>query len=212
MGINVLIGNSNLDAETLATEVEKNVKELPEFIEKTVSWGKTFLLQIAIAIILFIILKKITNMVLKTIGKVLDRSKIDEGVSRFLLSLIKVLCYILIVVIILQSVGYKAATITATLTAIIGSAGLTIGLALQGSLQNFSGGVLILLLKPFRIGDYIIANGYEGTVESIDIFYTKLLTPFLNLVAIQILAYETAKHIHDNVDEPRDLIKCVANE
>ena len=137
MGINVLIGNSNLDAETLATEVEKNVKELPEFIEKTVSWGKTFLLQIEIAIILFIILKKITNMVLKTIGKVLDRSKIDEGVSRFLLSLIKVLCYILIVVIILQSVGYKAATITATLTAIIGSAGLTIGLALQGSLQNF---------------------------------------------------------------------------
>lgn len=129
-----------------------------------------------IALVIFFVVKRILNVFLRFLYNVLEKTSLDEGVNRFLISLLRTISYVIIILSLAQFVGIKAATITASVTAVIASAGLTIGLALQGSLQNFSGGVLILLLKPFKIGDYIIAQGYEGTVETIDIFYTKLLT------------------------------------
>lgn len=137
----------------------------------------SFVIRFIVAIILFLIIKKVIKILLKLLYDVLEKTSIDEGVNRFLISLLKTIGYILVILTLAQNViGIEAATVTATVTTVIASAGLTIGLALQGSLQNFAGGVLILLLKPFKLGDYIIAQGYEGTVESIDIFYTKLLT------------------------------------
>lgn len=99
--------------------------------------------------------------------------QMEEGVIRFLLSLSKVVLNIMLIVIVAQILGLE----TSSVVAIVGSAGLAIGLALQGSLANLAGGVLILIMKPFVMGDYIIYGDKEGTVVSIDIIYTRLLTP-----------------------------------
>lgn len=91
---------------------------------------------------------------------------------------------------------------TSSIVALVGSVGLTLGLALQGSLSNFAGGVLILILKPFRIGDYIIIGGNEGTVTSIDIFYTKLVT-FDNRLLIMPNGVLSNTNIVNVTNEPR---------
>ena len=110
----------------------------------------------------------------KFLKKAFKKLKLDDGISGFLTSLISVALYILVAFIVAQSLGIDAASIVA----LLGSAGVTVGLAIQGSLANIAGGVLILVLKPFKIGDYIIENshGNEGTVIEIGLIYTKLNT------------------------------------
>ena len=127
---------------------------------------------IVVALLIWVIGRKVIKLVLKITKHALERADIEDGVESFLMSLIRVLLYGVLIVILVGTVGID----TSSVIALLGSAGLTIGLALQGSLSNFAGGVLILILKPFRVGDYIVANGMEGTVTSIDIFYTKLRT------------------------------------
>lgn len=128
----------------------------------------------AIAVIVYLIGRKINHWIMKLVERWFNRSNLDDGASGFLSTVVKVALNIVLLTIILGIVGIQ----TSSLVALVGSAGFTIGLALQGSLSNFSGGVLILLLKPFKVGDYIIAVGknVEGTVEKIDICYTKLTT------------------------------------
>ena len=92
----------------------------------------------------------------------------EEGVSNFLFSIIKIALYFVLILIICQFLGLA----TSSVIALLGSAGLAVGLALQGSLANFAGGVLILIAKPFVVGDYIIVGDQEGKVISIDIIYT----------------------------------------
>ena len=110
----------------------------------------------------------------KFLRKAFKKLKLDDGIAGFLTSLISVALYILVAFIVAQSLGIDAASIVA----LLGSAGVTVGLAIQGSLANIAGGVLILVLKPFKIGDYIIENshGNEGTVIEIGLIYTKLNT------------------------------------
>ena len=104
----------------------------------------------------------------------LERGSAEAGVISFVCSLTKYVLYFLLIMMILSGFGVT----TGSVVALLGSAGFTLGLALQGSLANFAGGVLILILKPFKVGDYIIesAGGNEGTVVGITIFYTKLNT------------------------------------
>ena len=104
----------------------------------------------------------------------MERRGTDEGVKQFLLPLVKYSLYVILIFIIMGLFGIA----TTSAVAVLGSAGVAVGLALQGSLSNFAGGVLILLLKPFRVGDYIVehSGGKEGTVTEISIFYTKLLS------------------------------------
>lgn len=110
---------------------------------------------------------------MKMIETYFNKINIEISVSGFLIAFIRAFLFILLItIIVIPILGVDESTIIA----IIGSAGLSIGLALQGGLSNFAGGVLILILKPFKVGDYIITNGNEGTVTTIDIFYTKLLT------------------------------------
>jgi small conductance mechanosensitive channel len=102
----------------------------------------------------------------------MDRHDFDPGVETFLESVIRWICYIILITIILGLFGVT----TASISAAVAGLGVTIGLALQGALSNFAGGILILLMHPFRVGDYIIehATGQEGTVEKINIIYTTL--------------------------------------
>ena len=145
---------------------------LESFLEA--AWPKAFAIVkiIVVALLIWIIGKKVIKFILKVTKRALEKGKVDEGVQSFLMSLVRILLYGVLIVILAGTVGIE----TGSIIALLGSAGLAIGLALQGSLSNFAGGVLILVLKPFRIGDYIVANGMEGTVTSIDIFYTKLRT------------------------------------
>ena len=162
---------------TASTEVEEFVQNpgvVKTYLDKYTPAVIGFLVQIIVAIIVILVGIKIIKSVVKVIKKGFDRSHIDDGVGTFLTSLIKYALYFILVMAILSSFGIA----TGSVVAVLGSAGLTIGMALQGSLSNFAGGVLILLLKPFVLGDYIIddTTGEEGTVSNISIFYTRLKT------------------------------------
>ena len=115
---------------------------------------------------------RIINAIVKMFKKGFARRNMEIGVSNFLANLIKYLLYFVLVMVILSWFGIA----TGSVVAMLGSAGLTIGLALQGSLSNFAGGVLILVLKPFKVGDYVSVNGDSvmGTVMDISMFYTKI--------------------------------------
>ena len=115
----------------------------------------------------------LVKFLMKFMEKANKISKLDVGVKRFLLNTVKVLCYVVIIIVAAGIVGIPAASFIT----ILGSAGVAIGLALQGSLSNIAGSILILVNKPFVIGDYIDANGVSGTVEDIGFFYTTLTTP-----------------------------------
>lgn len=125
-----------------------------------------------ILLILFIG-KKVITIAVNMVKKATVKAGAEAGVTSFLASLTKISLYAILVVIIAGIFGIP----TASFIAVLSSCGVAIGLALQGSLQNVAGGVLILLMKPFVVGDYISAKGLEGTVDSIDICYTKLRTP-----------------------------------
>lgn len=166
---------AQLDTEAqLLQEISDNPGAIRTYLEGMVPSLLSFLMQVIVAIIVLLIGSRIIKFLLKLIKKSLDRSKVEAGVVTFLCSLVKYSLYFVLAMIILAQFGVT----TSSVVAVLGSAGLTLGLALQGSLSNFAGGVLILLLKPFVVGDYIIdgATGQEGTVSSITIFYTKLLT------------------------------------
>ena len=166
---------AQLDTEAqLLQEISDNPGAIRTYLEGMVPSLLSFLVQVIVAIIVLLIGSRIIKFLLKLIRKSLDRSKVEAGVVTFLCSLVKYSLYFVLAMIILAQFGVT----TSSVVAVLGSAGLTLGRALQGSLSNFAGGVLILLLKPFVVGDYIIdgATGQEGTVSSITIFYTKLLT------------------------------------
>ena len=149
------------------TLIEKFLKELPE---KALHLG----VRILLALIFFLIGVQFIKLLRKLIKKSLQKANADVGVTQFIDSFIKVGTYAVLIMMVATSFGVDAASIIA----IFGSAGVAIGLALQGSLSNLAGGVLILILKPFKVGDYIIedTNKNEGTVSEIQIFYTKLTT------------------------------------
>ena len=166
---------AQLDTEAqLLQKISDNPGVIRTYLEGMVPSLLSFLMQVIVAIIVLLIGSRIIKFLLKLIKKSLDRSKVEAGVVTFLCSLVKYSLYFVLAMIILAQFGVT----TSSVVAVLGSAGLTLGLALQGSLSNFAGGVLILLLKPFVVGDYIIdgATGQEGTVSSITIFYTKLHT------------------------------------
>ena len=166
---------AQLDTEAqLLQEISDNPGVIRTYLEGMVPSLLSFLVQVVVAIIVLLIGSRIIKFLLKLIRKSLDRSKVEAGVVTFLCSLVKYSLYFVLAMIILAQFGVT----TSSVVAVLGSAGLTLGLALQGSLSNFAGGDLILLLKPFVVGDYIIdgVTGQEGTVSSITIFYTKLLT------------------------------------
>lgn len=137
-------------------------------IDKVIGFG----IDLLIAIVIFIIGKLILKLAKKMIHNLFNKSSIDVGVSKFIDSIITVFGYVIIFIIICGQIGIQ----TTSFITLLGTAGVSIGLALQGSLSNFAGGILILVGKPFVVGDYIVAEDVEGTVEKIDIIYTTLTT------------------------------------
>lgn len=155
--------------------IEQFLSELPE---KAFRLG----IRVVFAILVFLIGSKVIKIVRKMVKKSLLHGNAEQGVVQFLDSFIKAGLYTILVLAIASGFGVDAASVVA----VLGSAGVAIGLAIQGSLANLAGGVLILLMKPFKVGDYIIENtgGNEGTVEEIQLFYTRLVTPENKIVVL----------------------------
>lgn len=155
-------------------EAVEEVSRVSAYIQENIPAFIHFGIKVLIAIVVFCVGRVLIKWIRKVVRRSLERSRADKGVEQFVDSLLKFALYFLL----LFTIATKFGLDTASVAAIIASGGVAIGLALQGSLSNFAGGVLILLLKPFEVGDYIIedTNGNEGTVKEIQIFYTKLST------------------------------------
>ncbi|AEH01245.1 mechanosensitive ion channel family protein [Lacinutrix sp. 5H-3-7-4] len=147
--------------------------ELQKWIDKGYQLVIDYAPKVLMAIVIWIVGTFIIKYLLKGIAKAMDKANYDISLRKFLLDLISWILKIVLIIVVLGTVGIE----TTSFAAIIAAAGLAIGLALQGSLANFAGGVLIMIFKPFKVGDYIEAQGEAGTVKEIDIFTTKLTTP-----------------------------------
>jgi len=149
-------------------------EQIDQFFTTGVSGSVVSLLLRALGtLLIFLIGMQVIKIIRKVVRKSMEKAKAEAGITTFVDSFIRVALYVILVFLIASRLGVDAASIVA----ILGSAGVAIGLAIQGSLSNLAGGVLLLLLRPFRVGDYIIdSNGREGIVSEIQIFYTTLHT------------------------------------
>lgn len=156
--------------QEVATQTSFAVDFFHENLPKAINFG----VGVVFALIFFLIGRILINWVRKLVRASIERSAADKGVEQFVDSCLKTGLYAILILSIIVRFGVD----TSTVAALLASGGVAIGLALQGSLSNFAGGVLILLLKPFSVGDYIIehSDNLEGTVKGIQIFYTKLST------------------------------------
>ena len=157
-------------------ELQKMAKPgmLRSYLEDVTPVLVDFAVRVLFALIIYVIGKKLIKWIRKILKRALERSAVDEGVCQFLDSAAKIFLYVVLAMAVINQLGVA----TTSMVAVLGSVGLAVGLALQGSLANFAGGVLILWFKPFKVGDYIIEDTHknEGTVTEIQIFYTRLLT------------------------------------
>ncbi len=151
------------------------LKSLPldDLIEKFISGLVTLAINVLIASVVFYVGKFIIRKLYNVVSRIMLRRRVDNSLSTFVLSFVRIVLYFILIVTVIGILGIE----TSSFLAIFASAGVAIGMALSGTLQNFAGGVLILLLKPYRVGDYIEAQGFAGTVKEIQIFCTIILTP-----------------------------------
>ena len=140
-----------------------------KLLELITDFGIALASALAVLIIGLFVIKKLTN----ALSKYFDRKDFDESLETFLLSLSGIALKLMLFVVVVQMLGVQSSS----LVAVLGAAGLAVGLALSGTLQNFAGGVMILIFKPFKVGDYIDAQGHAGSVSEIQIFNTILKTP-----------------------------------
>ena len=142
-------------------------------LDIVVKWATTTGLRILIALLVMIISFKIINVICKKILKKLEKKQADATLSRVLTNTARLALKILIILGLIGYVGIE----TASISAIIASLGVGISLAVQGTLSNFAGGVIIIIMRPFKLGDFVTSNGQSGTVEDIKLFYTQIVTP-----------------------------------
>ncbi|MFC1785516.1 mechanosensitive ion channel family protein [Candidatus Neomarinimicrobiota bacterium] len=160
--------------------MEEKITFAGNFLNKIINFGFEYSPKIIGGIIVLLIGLWITKLITKSVGKALTKSKLDQSLVPFLKSLTNIILRILVIITVMGMIGIQMTSFIA----IIGAAGLAVGLALSGTLQNFAGGVIILILKPFKVGDYIEAQGFIGTVKEISIFATMLNTVDKKLVII----------------------------
>ena len=172
-----LIVPDSVQKEQFIETVEKieklttlDYKHLLTEVAQEAGW---IVLKIVLALIIYFIGKQLIKWVIRIMDKAFVRHKVETSLRSFLRSLVKALLMIMLVFAIVQTLGIN----TSSFLALFASAGLAIGMALSGTLQNFAGGVILLILRPYKVGDYIEAQGQSGTVESIGLFSTCLKTP-----------------------------------
>lgn len=140
--------------------------------DKIVGWLTNSGIKIVVALLLLVVSFLIINAITKAIYKRLHKKGADETLSRVGTSTVRIVLKVLVIVCLIGYLGIE----TASISAVIASIGVGISLAVQGTLSNFAGGIIIVIMRPFKIGDYISSNGVEGTVEEIKLFYTHIVT------------------------------------
>ncbi|MDR2498821.1 MAG: mechanosensitive ion channel [Tannerellaceae bacterium] len=164
-----------------------------------INQGVYFGLIILKAAAIFFVGRLVINLVNKLVKRLLNKRNIDPSIKTFLSSMINVLLVVLLLISIIGALGVE----TTSFAALLASAGIAIGMALSGNLSNFAGGLLILLFKPFRVHDYIVAQGTEGSVQEIQIFHTVLRTIDNKLVYVPNGALSSGVVTNFNVDRRR---------
>ncbi|PIF47641.1 small conductance mechanosensitive channel [Chryseobacterium sp. 52] len=151
------------------------------FISSAISWAPRIITAVISALLIYLIGSWMIRIIKRLVEKGFKKRNMEASLQLFLLNIINWGLNILLFIVVVTQLGVQ----TSAFVAMIGAAGLAVGLALQGSLTNFAGGILILLLKPFKIGDFIsVSSGASGTVNAIDVFHTRLITPQNQLIVI----------------------------
>ncbi|WP_051226407.1 mechanosensitive ion channel family protein [Butyrivibrio sp. MC2013] len=195
-GVSEAVQGAASDADLAITAVKEQAAEvisnlsdekvtpslLDEYLETLPRKATGLLIHIALAIVITVIAWKIIDSLVKAFRRSMERAQIDESKVHFLSMLMNVTLKVLLIFAVAAQLGVN----TAGVLALLGSAGVAIGLAIQGTLSNLAGGILILLTKPFTLGDYIIedTHGHEGTVKEISLFTTKLITADNRLIVL----------------------------
>jgi small conductance mechanosensitive channel len=167
-----------------------NQIDLNSLLKKIENLSVQFALNLLLAIAIFLIGRWIARAIRKFVDKVLTKAEVDKTLKVFLENLVYFLLMFFVIIAVVDRLGVPSAS----LVALLGAAGLAVGLALQGSLANFAAGVLLIVFRPFKVGDYVEGGGSAGTVEKISIFTTQLKTPDNKTVIIP-----NAKMTGDNI-------------
>lgn len=160
--------------------MKEQVVVVDDYLNRIINFGIEYAPKLLGGIVVLFVGLWVIKFITKTVGKSLAKSSIDSSLIPFLKSITNIVLKALLAITVMGMIGIEMTSFVA----IIGAAGLAVGLALSGTLQNFAGGVVILILKPFKIGDFIEAQGFSGTVKEINIFSTYLNTPDKKLVII----------------------------
>ncbi|MFA6871932.1 MAG: mechanosensitive ion channel domain-containing protein [Bacteroidaceae bacterium] len=160
--------------------MEEQITVFGDYLDKMMNYSLAFVPNLIGGIVVLVIGLWITKLITRSVGRVLVKSKMDQSLVPFLKSLTNIVLKILVIITVMGMVGVEMTSFIA----LLGAAGLALGMALSGTLQNFAGGVIILIFKPFKIGDFIEAQGYLGTVKEISVFSTILNTTDMKLVII----------------------------
>ncbi len=200
-----------------------NTDQVSQYLSKFYDMAIEFAPSLVLAIIVLFVGLRLTKTISKTLSKLMEKRNVDASLRPFFVSLVSITLKAIIAIIVLGMIGIEMTSFIA----ILGAASLAVGMALSGTLQNFAGGVMILLFKPFKVGDYIEAQGYSGTVKEIQIFNTLLTTPDNKRIIIpngglstgSMVNYSSEPHrrvdfsfgigYDDDIDKARSIIKEV---
>lgn len=179
------IGTTSTAAQDIQNiaQTTQNVSKtdgLSGVLEAIMPYIRSLALNLIVCLLIYLIGRKIISVLIKTLDKMLTKSKIDVGLSRFLCSAAKVALYAVMIFMIVGQLGVNMASIVA----LLGTIGVAIGLSLQGSLSNVAGGILLLFTHPFRVEDYISCTYGEGTVKMIGLAYTTIVTPDNKVITV----------------------------
>mgnify|MGYP000650950038 FL=1 len=145
------------------TVVEEGFSKLQVFLQQLIDWGVAAGGNIIGAILIFVIGRFLISLIKKMVSKLLEKRHVDAGIQSFVKSLVNILLTILLIIAVIGKLGVE----TTSFAALLASAGVAIGMALSGNLQNFAGGLIILLFRPYKVGDWIESQGVSGTVREI---------------------------------------------
>ncbi len=161
-----------------ATEIVTNVaqgngaEQLSELMQEGIKWGVGVSKSILLALAIFFVGRYVIKGINRVVARMMERRNIDQGIKSFLQSFVNIVLTVMLVITVVSALGVD----TTSFAALIASAGVAVGMALSGNLQNLAGGLLLLLFKPFKVGDYIEAQGMAGSVKEIQIFHTVITT------------------------------------
>ena len=173
-----------------------------------VNWCTTTGIKLVIGLVVLFIIFKVTNFLVKKLYKKLQKRQVDETIARVGTHALRISIKLIALVCFIGYIGVE----TASISAVIASVGVAVGLALQGSLSNFAGGIIIIVMRPFRIGDTIVTNDQTGKVEDIHMFYTVLITPDNKVVHVPNGALANNVIVNNSIKDSRrvDVVMSVA--